>query len=111
MKDFKFKPSRSFSFREMYDSLGERGPADKKFKTDKVKGHSHLGTVDEDGTGKTIKTTGSGDDHVHKVTKGEIQPSGGHIHKLSMMESLDEKYTNKIPGIPSKAFDLSLIHI
>lgn len=55
---------------------------DVKFKTDKVKGHSHLGTHDADGNGETIKTTGSGKDHVHKVTDGEIQPAKGHIHKL-----------------------------
>ncbi len=55
---------------------------DVKFKTDKVKGHSHLGTMDQNGNGKTIKVNGSGKVHVHKVTDGEIQPADGHIHKL-----------------------------
>lgn len=75
------------SFQEMYDSLHEKAV---KFKTDEVKGHSHLGTHDADGNGETIKTNGKGKDHVHKVTDGEIQPSGGHIHKLmGMKESAD----------------------
>lgn len=81
--------------------LLERGPADRKFKTDKVKGHSHLGTTDEDGNGKTIKTTGSGKDHVHKVTDGEIQPASGHIHKLEAMESVSLMESKK--RIPLKA--------
>ena len=87
---FKSAFSAHKAFKGESASLFERGPADVKFKTDKVKGHSHLGTTDESGNGKTIKTNGSGDDHVHKVTDNEVQPSSGHIHKIQgMKESFD----------------------
>lgn len=89
----KFKESAEEPNRK---ALMERGPADVKFKTDKVKGHTHLGTTDENGNGRTIKTTGSGKPHEHKITDNEVQPSGGHIHAIiSMNEAKATKEDNK----------------
>ena len=72
------------NFTEMYDSLFE-GKMDVKFKTDKIKGHSHLGVTDENGNGKTIKVVGAGQTHDHKVVKNEMQPALSHVHKIQDM--------------------------
>jgi hypothetical protein len=51
-----------------------------KVKTKKdLTGHTHIGDVNVDGDGSTLKDdTG----HVHKIFQWLIQPAAGHIHNL-----------------------------
>ena len=66
-------------FKEIFQNLTEAF----KFKTEKDKtGHMHDVSVDADGNGKTISSTG--EKHIHKIFEWIVQPKNGHIHNLDV---------------------------
>ena len=54
-----------------------------KFKTEKDKtSHIHDVSVNADGNGKTISS--SGEKHVHKIFEWIVQPANSHIHNIDI---------------------------
>lgn len=56
--------------------------------TDGIKEHYHEFVIDEDKDGRTIRTLGEGDDHVHSIVNGIVMgvDPNNHVHYIDLEE-------------------------